>query len=138
VKRGFRFAVLICFGFGCALLLRGGLQAPTYRVSTAAAPAAANAGPNDVSVSLPRQFTYNGVHYSLPFGDGRPPSMYVFQVNSDEGYRSRTPRVLHSHDGRLYLAGKSYGKVEQGDKVEVTTSGGVFINGKERFAGIAL
>ncbi len=133
MKREFRLPVLLGLGLGCALLLREGLQSPIK-----APPAVVNVKPIGVPMSLsprqlpPRQLTHKGVLYSLPFGKGAPPSMYVFEIDFGKGYLDRTPHVLHNHKGGLYLRGKSYGNVEFGDHVQVTTSNRVFVNGQER------
>ncbi len=138
MTRKIRLPVLLCLSLGSALLLHERLQSPVDVSSTnvspvGVSPAVINTKIVNVSFALPpRQLTHRGVLYSLPFGDGKSPSMYVFEIDSGVGYLDRVPHVLHNHNGGLYLLGKSYGKVEYGDHVEVTTSDRVFVNGYER------
>ncbi len=113
MKRKFRLPVLIGLGLGCALLLWARRQ-PLRDVSSVVT----NTKPVNVSLAptprhiSPRQLTHWGVLYSLPFGEGKPPSMCIFEIDSGRGYLNRTAHVLHNYNGGLYLLGKGYGKVE--------------------------
>ena len=78
---------------------------------------------NTNAVVLPSR-VYEEVTYSLP----QHPISH-FQINSDNLYLDRAPGILHNHKGHLYMEGKSYGKVAQGDQVQVTPDKQVFING---------
>jgi hypothetical protein len=86
--------------------------------------------PPDQSAA-PQPFLSNGVYYYMPAGAklvSSNGSVYTFAVGSHT-------LVIDSQKGTIQLDGKSYGPVATGDRVLVSPSGAVFVDGIQRRLG---